>query len=265
MSSEIAQDEVLEVLYEVKDAVARVTLNRPDKRNPLGPSMIGGLIAALERARADASVRAVVLTGAGKVFSAGGDLSAMGQRGASGGDAIAGTLPDLFLLIGRLGKPVVAMVNGHALAGATGLVAACPLAIASSDAHFGTPEINVGLWPMMIMATIFRCVGRKRGLEMVMTGERLDAAEAARIGLINRAVPADKLEEETAALCAKLTSKSPRIMELGLLGFEAAEDLALEPALHELQRRFLDVLATDDAREGLTAFLQKRPPVWTGK
>ena len=254
-----------EVLYEVKDLVARLTLNRPDKRNPLSPSVIGELLAALERAKSDDAVRVVVLTGAGKVFSAGGDLSAMGGKGPSGGAGIAGTLPDLFMAMARLGKPTVAMVNGHALAGGCGLVAACDLAIASDHAQLGTPEINVGLWPMMIMALIFRNVGRKRGLELVMTGEKISAAEAEKIGLINRAVPSDRLEEETAALCAKLAGKSPKVMALGLAGFHAVEDMALEPALRELQGRFLEVLSTDDAREGLMAFLQKRPPAWTGK
>ena len=248
-----------EVLYEVRDAVARLTLNRPDKRNPLGPSTIGELIAAFERARDDASVRAIVVTGAGKVFSAGGDLSAMGTPS---GTRIAGTLPDLFLLMARVGKPIVAMVNGHAMAGGLGLVAACDLAIASDEAEFATPEINVGLWPMMIMALIFRNVGRKRGLELVLTGDRIKAEEAARIGLINRAVPKERLAAEVDALCAKLASKSPKVMALGLAGFHAAEDLALEPALAELQRRVVEVLATDDAREGLTAFLEKRAPVW---
>ena len=115
------------------------------------------------------------------------------------------------------------------------------------------------------MAVIFRSVGRKRGLEMVLTGDRISAAEAAAIGLINRAVPAGQLEAETAALCAKLAGKSPKIVELGLGGFHATEDLPLEPALQELQARFLDVLATDDAREGLMAFLEKRAPAWKGR
>jgi enoyl-CoA hydratase/carnithine racemase len=253
-----------EVLYEVRGAVARVTLNRPEKRNPLGASTIGELIAALESARADDAVRAIVITGAGKVFSAGGDLSAMGSP-SGGGTRIAGTLPELFLLMTKVGKPIVAMVNGHAMAGGLGLVAACDLAIASDEAEFATPEINVGLWPMMIMALIFRSVGRKRGLELVMTGDRIKADEAVRVGLVNRAVPRDRLEDEVAALCAKLTAKSPKVMALGLAGFHATADEPLEPALGELQRRFLEVLATDDAREGLTAFLEKRAPVWTGK
>ena len=254
-----------EVVYVVRDAVARVTLNRPDKRNPLSPSVIGALLAAIDRARDDEAVRVIVITGAGKVFSAGGDLSAMGTSGASGGAGIAGTLPDLFIAMNRCGKPIVARVNGHALAGGCGLVAACDMAIASADALLGTPEINVGLWPMMIMAPIFRSVGRKRGLELVTTGEKISAAEAAAIGLVNRAVPADSLDAEVDALCARLASKSPKVMSLGLQGFYATQDLDYPAQLASLQGRFLEILATDDAREGLTAFLQKRPPVWTNR
>lgn len=251
-----------EVLYQVQDAVARLTLNRPAKRNPLSPSVIGALLGHLEAARRDPAVRVLVITGAGKVFSAGGDLSAMGQPGAAGGQGIAGTLPDLFVAMTRLGKPIVAMVNGHALAGGCGLVAACDLVIAADDAEFGTPEINVGLWPMMIMAVIFRSVGRKRGLELCATGERIAAAEAERIGLINRAVPRQRLEQETAALCARLAAKSPTVMALGLAGFHRLTDGDLESQLGDLQARFLEVLGTEDAREGLLAFLEKRPPRW---
>jgi enoyl-CoA hydratase len=258
-------EQVGDVLYELRDGIARLTLNRPDKRNPLGPSMIGALLASVERARVDPAVRVVLLTGAGRVFSAGGDLAAMGQPGAAGGHGIAGTLPDLFVAMTRLGKPIVAMVNGHALAGGCGLVAACDLAIAADDAQFGTPEIDVGLWPMMIMAVIFRSVGRKKGLELMMTGHRISAVDAERIGLVNRAVPRERLDEEAAALCAKIAAKSPRILELGLAGFHALCDEALAEDLQQLQQRFLAVLQTEDAREGLAAFLEKRAPRWQGR
>lgn len=259
------QHDTDEVLYEARDGVARLTLNRPERRNPLGPSTIGALMTLLECAKADAAVRVVVITGAGKVFSAGGDLAAMGRAGETGGAGIAGTLPDLFVAMSKLGKPTVARVNGHALAGGCGLVAACDLAIASDEAQLGTPEINVGLWPMMIMSTIFRCVGRKQGLELVTTGKRVSAAEAARLGLINRAVPSAQLDAEVDALCASLAQKSPKVMELGLLGYHATADLPFEEQLAELQRRFLDILALEDAREGLAAFLEKRAPVWKGR
>lgn len=259
-----------EILYEVNGAVARITLNRPEKRNPLGPTTIGELLHALDRAKGDDAVRVIVLTGAGKVFSAGGDLSSMGGGGTplqSGGSESTkpGTFVDLNLALTRVGKPTIAMVNGHALAGGLGLVVACDVAIAADDAQLGTPEINVGLWPMMIMATIFRNVPRKRGLELIMTGDKISAAQAAEMGLITRAVPKDRLQAEVDALCAKLASKSPVVMRLGLEAFYRVQDLELEPALQHLQGQLVAVLGTDDAREGLMAFLEKRAPQWKGR
>ncbi|MDB4966096.1 MAG: Enoyl-CoA hydratase [Myxococcales bacterium] len=259
-----------EILYEVTGPVARLTLNRPEKRNPLGPTTIGELLHALDRARDDAAVRVIVLTGAGKVFSAGGDLSSMGSGGTplqatAGAATKPGTFVDLNLALTRVGKPTIAMVNGHALAGGLGLVVACDVAIAADDAQLGTPEINVGLWPMMIMATIFRNVPRKRGLELIMTGDKISAAQAAEMGLITRAVPREKLAEEVDALAAKLASKSPVVMQLGLEAFYRVQDMELEPALQHLQGQLMAVLGTEDAREGLMAFMEKRAPQWKGR
>jgi enoyl-CoA hydratase/carnithine racemase len=253
-----------EMTYEVlEESIAKLTLNRPEKRNPLSPATIGELVAAFEAAKADAAVRAVVLTGAGKVFSAGGDLSAM----SGGGPAAAkpASLVDLFLTMSHLGKPIIAMVNGHAMAGGLGLMVACDLAIASDAAQFGTPEINVGLWPMMIMAQIFRNVSRKAAMELILTGDRIDARAAERIGLINRAVPAGDLEHVTLELARKLAKKSPMVMKMGLSAFYETQDMDLERALPYLQAQLLAVLATEDAREGLTAFFEKREPQWKGR
>jgi enoyl-CoA hydratase/carnithine racemase len=259
-----------EILYEVRGPVARITLNRPDKRNPLGPNTIGELLHALDAAKSDAAVRVIVLTGAGKVFSAGGDLSSMGSGGTplkseGGASTRPGTFVDLNLALTQLGKPTIAMVNGHALAGGLGLVVACDVAIAADDALLGTPEINVGLWPMMIMATIFRNVPRKRGLELIMTGDKITAAEAAGMGLITRAVPRDQLEAEVDRLAEKLAGKSPAILRMGLEAFYKTQDLELAPALEYLQGQLVAVLGTEDAREGLMAFLEKRTPNWKGR
>jgi enoyl-CoA hydratase/carnithine racemase len=259
-----------EIVYETRGPVARITLNRPEKRNPLGPVTIGELLHALDAAKADDGVRVIVLTGAGKVFSAGGDLSSMGSGGtplqAQGSERTKpGTFVDLNLALTKVGKPTIAMVNGHALAGGLGLVVACDVAIAADDAQLGTPEINVGLWPMMIMATIFRNVPRKRGLELIMTGDKIAAQDAAAMGLITRAVPRDKLEAEVDALAQKLASKSPAVMRMGLEAFYRVQDMELEPALQHLQGQLVAVLGTEDAREGLTAFLEKRAPQWKGR
>jgi enoyl-CoA hydratase/carnithine racemase len=263
-----------EIRYEPRGPVLRITLARPEKRNPLAPKTIGELLHALERARTDDAVRVVVLTGDGKVFSAGADLEQMSKSATAGAKPLEaqagaasrpGTFVDLNLALARLGKPTIAMVNGHALAGGLGLVVACDLAIAAEEAQLGTPEINVGLWPMMIMASIFRNVPRKRGLELVLLGERISAAEAERMGLVTRVVPRERLEAEVEALAQKLAAKSPLVMRMGLEAFQAAQDLDFEAALAYLQDRLKAVMSTEDAREGMTAFLEKRAPEWKAR
>jgi enoyl-CoA hydratase/carnithine racemase len=240
--------------------VARITLDRPDKRNPIGPATCGELVAAFGALKSAADVRVVILTGAGSVFSAGGDLSAMQQQ--TGPTA---TLVELFTTMHELGKPIIAMVNGHALAGGLGLMVACDLVIASDQAQFGTTEIAVGLWPMMITAEITRSVGRKKTLEMMLTGRKLDAAEAVACGLVNRAVPPDQLEAATMQLATEIAERSPAALRLGLHAFYRSQDMELEPQLRYLQAELGRVLALEDAAEGITAFLQKRKPVWKGK
>ena len=261
-----------ELQYLVSAGVAHITLNRPERRNPIGPTTVGELLHALQRAKDDPAVRVVVLTGAGKVFSAGGDLSQMSGGGtplqaAESENRLAGTYVDLNLMLaGRgIGKPTIAKVNGHAMAGGLGLVVACDLAIAADDAQFATPEINVGLWPMMIMSTIFRNVPRKKAMELLLTGDRIDAATAEKLGVITRAVPRERLDAEVQALCNKIISKSPLIMQMGLDAYHYMQDLDLEPALRHLEGELGRVLGTEDAAEGLMAFLQKRPAQWKGR
>lgn len=261
-----------ELQYLVSAGVAHITLNRPERRNPIGPTTVGELLHALQRAKDDSEVRVVVLTGAGKVFSAGGDLSQMSGGGtplqaAESENRLAGTYVDLNLMLaGRgIGKPTIAKVNGHAMAGGLGLVVACDLAIAADDAQFATPEINVGLWPMMIMSTIFRNVPRKKAMELLLTGDRIDAATAEKLGVITRAVPRERLDAEVQALCDKIVSKSPLVMQMGLDAYHYMQDLDLEPALRHLEGELGRVLGTEDAAEGLMAFLQKRPAQWKGR
>jgi enoyl-CoA hydratase/carnithine racemase len=249
------------ILVDDAGPIARLTLNRPDKRNPIGLATCGELVAALSVIRDKPEVRVVVLTGAGTVFSAGGDLSAM-QAPASGPRA---SLVDLLLAMHELGKPIIAMVNGPALAGGLGLMVACDLVIAADTATFGTTEIAVGLWPMMITAEIARNVGRKTALEMMLTGRKLDAREALACGLVTRVVPAAELEAETARLAGDLAERSPAAIALGLRAFYRSQDMALEPQLRHLEGELGRVLALEDAAEGIAAFLGKRKPVWKGR
>jgi enoyl-CoA hydratase/carnithine racemase len=244
--------------------IARIVLDQPERRNPISPVTCGELVDAFARAGADERVRCVIVTGAGKVFSAGGDLGRM--PGLAGeGTVKPASFVELFPAMHALGKPIVAMVNGHALAGGLGLVVACDVVVASDAAELGMTEINVGLWPMMITAEIVRSVGRKQALALMLTGDRISAREAERIGLVTRVVPADALEAETLALARKLAGKSPSAMRLGLRAFYDTQDAELAPALAHLQAQLAAVLATEDAMEGIAAFFQKREPVWKGR
>jgi enoyl-CoA hydratase len=245
--------------------IARITLDRPEKRNPIGAQTVGELIHALEAAREHEHVRVVVITGAGSAFSAGGDLGSMSASAPAEGPIRPRSFTELFPLMHGLGKPIIAMVNGHALAGGLGLVVACDLAIASDAATFGLTEITVGLWPMMITAEIVRNIGRKNALELMLTGKRISAAEAAAMGLVNRVVPHAELEAETMALASGIAAHSPAAMALGLRSFYAAQDMEHTAALSYLQGELGRVLALEDATEGIMAFLRKRAPLWKGR
>jgi enoyl-CoA hydratase len=249
------------ILVDDQGPIARLTLNRPDKRNPIGPVTCDELVRALVAIKANSAVRVVVLTGAGPAFSAGGDLSAM--QVPEGGAPTS--LVELFSTMHELGKPIIAMVNGPALAGGLGLMVACDLVIAADTAKFGTTEIAVGLWPMMITAEITRSVGRKKTLEMMLTGAKLDATEAIACGLVNRVVPAAELENATMALAGELADRSPAAISLGLRAFYRSQDMEFEPQLRYLATELGRVLSLDDAAEGIAAFLAKRPAVWRGR
>ncbi|AUX21173.1 enoyl-CoA hydratase [Sorangium cellulosum] len=245
--------------------VLRLTLNNPWRKNAIGPVMVNELLHALEAGMADDAVRSVVLTGAGDAFCAGGDFAQM--AGAEGAPALEprGDYADLLLALANATKPVVARVNGHALGGGLGLVAASHFAIGARGAKLGTPEINVGLFPMMIMAVLQRHVSRRRLFEMMFFGERIDADEAVRCGLLNKAVEPDALDAAVDAVTSAIAAKSPITVRLGLEAFAAQDDLDLESALPLLRERLAGCLATDDAREGVMAFLEKRRPRWSGK
>jgi enoyl-CoA hydratase/carnithine racemase len=245
--------------------LATITLNNPARRNAIGPRMINELLYALEDAVADEGVRSIVITGAGKAFCAGGDFAQM----TGGADAPElppkGDYADLLLAMVGSPKPIIARVNGHAMGGGLGLVAASHFAIGQLGAKLGTPEINVGLFPMMIMAVLRRVMTRRRLTEMMILGQRLTAEEAVAAGMINRAVSADELDDAVAEITDQVAKKSPLTMKLGLEAMAAQDDLDLKRALPLLRDKLAACLATDDAREGLMAFLEKREPVWTGR
>ncbi len=245
--------------YEVADAVATIALDQPATRNALSDELLGELLSAFARARDDDGVRCVVLASThATVFSSGGDLARF-----QGADTTL--FIRLFELIAELGKPVICAARGHVLAGALGLALACDLVIAGERATFGTPELDVGLFPFMVSALLARNVGRKTCSELLLLGERIDAHEARRVGIVNRVVAADELDRAVSEWATRLAGRSPVIMKLGKDALARTQDLALGDAL-ELLREQLDVaLATDDAREGVAAFFERREPRWSGR
>ncbi|MCZ7526497.1 MAG: enoyl-CoA hydratase-related protein [Acidimicrobiia bacterium] len=255
------------IRYEVRDRVARLELHRPEVRNAMSPTMIREILDALGRAKDDPGVGVVVLTGAGdKVFCAGGDLGGIGEGQAEGkGPAEEGGPRVLFETFAGLGKPIIGRLNGHAMAGGLGLACACDIVIAPDDVKLGTPEINVGLWPMVIMATISRNVGPKQALKLYMTGEPVTAEEAVRIGLVTEAVPRAELDARVDALAASLAEKSPIVMKLGRDAYYGHRDLPFAEQLDFLAGELNRVAATEDSQEGVRAFTEKRKPVYTGR
>jgi enoyl-CoA hydratase/carnithine racemase len=256
-----------EVLYEAAGGVARVTINRPERRNALSWTVMSELRDAFEAAKADPAVRVVTLTGAGdKAFCAGADLGGIADNaGAAAAHDGRGLLANLFREMWDLGKPVIARVRGFALAGGFGLALACDVVIASDDAQFGTPEVNVGLWPYMITVPMLRSMPPKTVLELEMTGRRVGAEEAARIGFVNRVVPVADLDTAVDEFATSLASKSPLVLRWGRDAFYRVLEMDADAALDYLQGMLTVHTQSEDAAEGVAAFAEKRTPVWKGR
>lgn len=254
-----------DLIYQVENHVATITINRETNRNSISPEALTLFHEYLDQAQADETVRVVCVTGSGeKAFCSGADLA-----GGLGGDSDSQAIFDRYArLISRLAaypKPTLARVNGYCLAGGTGFMLGCDIVIAKASAKFGTPEVNVGLFPMMIGALIFRNVPRKKAMEMIMLGEKLTADQALDMGLITRVVPDAEFDVEVQAVLSALAGKSPVGMRLGKAAFAAVEQMPLEEAVLYLGGQLAEVAATEDAREGIMAFLEKRSPQFTGK
>jgi len=257
------------IITETKDKAGIITLSREERRNAISPAMIIELLDALKKYDDDPGILAIVLTGAGsRVFCAGADF----------GEAVSATASlldrheeqrrfvELFKVIKGLRKPLLGRINGHALGGGFGLACSCDIVVAAQDCHFGTPEINVGLFPYVIMATLLRYTSApKRLLELMLTGERLDAREAQQLGLVNYVVPREQLDEKVDEITRKIASKSPAILRLGRRAFYTMRDMEYEKALEYLASVLAINTMAEDVVEGITAFLEKREPQWKGK
>jgi enoyl-CoA hydratase/carnithine racemase len=255
-----------QVVVSIDDHVATVTLNRPEQRNPLSATMLRDLASAFRWCKREPEVRVVVLTGAGdRVFCAGADLSGFdGEMTHLERHRSRSLFVELFTLMAGLGKPIVGRINGHALAGGIGLACACDLLVSTDTATFGTPEINVGIWPMMIQAILSRNVPRKVLLEMEMLGDRWTATQMQGFGVVNRVVPHDLLDNTVKEITDKLAKKSPVAMQMGRDSFYRQQDMEFAAALDYLHSQFTLVTLTEDSKEGIKAFFEKREPDFKG-
>ncbi|HEV8040798.1 MAG TPA: enoyl-CoA hydratase [Bryobacteraceae bacterium] len=254
-----------DLLQSTEGNLGIITLNRPDRRNPLSLSLMLGLIRALEEFGADGNIRAVILASTGKAFSAGHDLSEMVGRTVTDYRRIFDVCTELMTRIQSIRQPVIAQVQGVATAAGCQLVASCDLAIASEQATFATPGVRIGLFCSTPMVALSRAVGRKRAMEMLLTGKRVDAATAAEWGLVNRVVPATELETETRRLACQIAEASSFTVGLGKQAYYAQIDLD-QPKAYAYTKEVMAMNAlAQDAQEGMSAFLEKRAACWTGK
>jgi enoyl-CoA hydratase len=254
------------VQQELKAHTLWLTLNRPERLNALSIPLLDELLTALKKSQGQPDIKVIVITGAGpKSFCAGADIDSFynESQGSVNEHAFRERLFQLFETLMRLDKPTIARVNGFALGGGFGLALGCDLVIAADHASFGTPEIQIGLFPMMIMPVLFRNIGRKKLLEMMFTGERVNAEAAERLGMINYAVPFESLDQKVDEISHKLSTKSGKTLQLGREAFYTMSEMDMPQALAYLKGMLSQNLHTKDAREGLQAFLEKRPPVWT--
>jgi len=253
------------LLVRVEPPSATIVLNRPEKRNALSLALMNEVTAALEEVSAAPDVRAIVIEGAGPAFSAGHDLGEMVDRDAAFYEQLFDVCTVMMETIHRVPQPVVAKVHGIATAAGCQLVAACDLAVAAEGTRFATPGVKIGLFCSTPMVPVSRAVGRKRALELLLTGEPIDAETARDWGLVNQVVPADELDGAVSGLVARIARSSPQTVRIGKQAFYAQIDLD-EPGAYELTRHVMAENAqTGDAQEGIGAFLEKRHPTWSGR
>lgn len=258
-------DDPITTQVDDETGIARLVLNRPEQRNPLSTSMMRAVTAALRKLGDDATVRVVVLSAAGSAFSAGHDLSEMVGRSLEDEREIFEACTEMMDSVQSIPQPVVAAVQGPAIAAGCQLAASCDLVVASSTAVFGTPGVRIGLFCSTPMVALSRAVGRKRAMQMLLTGDTIDAATAAEWGLVNIVVAPDQLDARTDELAARIAESSPLTLAIGKQAFYRQIDLPQDEAYELMAETMADNAVTCDAQEGMSAFLAKRKPTWTGK
>jgi enoyl-CoA hydratase len=252
-----------EILVRIDGSTAVLTLNRPEQRNALTPAMLIGLRKSILELETNSSVRVLVITGAGdQVFCSGADLKAAQAAKAAGDTSGRGAYRELLLTIVNCSKPTVALARGHVLAGGLGLFLACDLALATDDAEFSTPEINVGMFPMMVLALLERAAGRRAALEMAFLGDRKNAAEAVRIGILNRAFKRSEFEQKSNEFISRIANQSGAILRIGKEALKDVQGRPLPEQLETLEKALEKVMSSEDSREGIRAFAEKRKPQW---
>jgi len=266
IASQSVNSEDLMILVDQQDAIVTITLDNPAKRNRLSNQAMLDLSGRFREVNSDPDIRVVVITGSGaKAFCAGADLGEFGQSGIVNQRQQNRAYRELCLALYNMQKPVIAKVNGVAVAGGMALVTLSHLAIASETARFGTPEINVGAFPNMVMAGILRAIPKKAAMKLILSGEIIDSSEALTMGLVNAVVPAAELDKTVSDLAVKLAGKSAAVFALGLDSIRVSSDLPYPQALEYLQEMATIIRNTDDCQEGAKAFLEKRDPMWKGR
>ncbi len=254
-----------DLLFDVTDGIGTITINRATQRNTISPQAIQLFHSYLDEAENSDEIKVICITGDGdRAFCSGADLSGSLGKGGEEEKRAFRSYADLLIKLSRYSKPTVAKINGYCLAGGTGFMLACDIVITRKDAKFGTPEVNVGLFPLMIGALIFRNVLRKKAMEMILLGEKLTAEQALEMGMVTRVVDPEKLDEEVNNVLKSLSEKSPVAIRLGKQAFNKACEMGFEEGVQHLSETLVQVAKTEDAREGITAFIEKRVPIFKG-